>query len=64
MRKLYRGPQAGEVVALEFSPYFLRFNESEPIQKDLLINRVSQFRVVEGRDPDGEAESYALVYAC
>jgi len=62
MRKLNRSPQAREVVALEFSAYFLRFNESKPFQKDLLINSVCQFRVVEGRDPDGEAEIHALVY--
>jgi len=63
MGKLYRSPQAREVVAPEFSPYFLRFNESEPLQKDLLINSVCQLRVVEGRNPDGEAESHALINA-
>jgi hypothetical protein len=63
MRKLNRSPQAREVVVLEFTPYLLRFNESETFQKDLLMDGICQFRLIEGRNPDGEAKNHALVYA-
>jgi hypothetical protein len=64
MGELDHDPQAGDAIALEFRPDFLRFDEREAMQKDLPINGICEFREVERRNENANAEGHAPITFC